>query len=316
MNERQITRVLRWYPPRWRARYEAEMVALLEDTYGAAGRVPRRHQVALARAGLSERAREAGVFGSTSGLAERLRAGSFLVLIGWASCLVALAVFGKFSENWVAGTASTGHWPARAAYDAVVVSGALGCAVVLVAALAVAPAFLRLVRRGDWSVVRRPVRRALTAVGVAGFLFAGVLVWAHRLSASERNGGNPLYGAVFVLVSLAVVVALGCATAAAVSIGRRADLGPAVLRALGTAALGLTGLMLLVLAGTVTWWVAVVRHAPGVLERGIGNGIPFDSALVPPALLVSALLMVLGLGLGAWGSARIAGTLRRPPAPR
>jgi hypothetical protein len=71
--------------------------------------------------------------------------------------------------------------------------------------------------------------------------------------------------------------------------------------------------MALILAGTLVWWISEADHAPGVLWNGIGNGMPFSSSSVPPTMLASVLLMVLGLALAVWGSVRVAPSLRKSP---
>jgi len=304
-------RLLRWYPPRWRARYGEEMAALLEDTYSTHADVPPRVRVALARAGLAERAREAGLARSLRGPEEQLRAGAALVLWGWALVLVAGAMFATFSDNWLAGTPSADRALAGGAYDVVVAAGVAGSVLVLLAASMAAPAFARFVAGGGWPVVRPRVRRAVVATVAAVSLLGGLLAWAHQLTPPARNGGNPLYGAAFVVVGVATAVAVGFATAAAVSVARRVEFTPRTLHTLGVTALAVAPLMLVVLGGTVTWWVSESLHAPGVLRSGIGGGLPFDSVLVPPTLLAAALLMVLGLGLAAWGALRIARPLGR-----
>jgi hypothetical protein len=46
----RFERLIRWYPPTWRARYGVEFVALLEDTHGM-GDVPWRERLAIAKSG-------------------------------------------------------------------------------------------------------------------------------------------------------------------------------------------------------------------------------------------------------------------------
>ena len=312
MSERGFDHLLRWYPSRWRARYGEELAALLEDTYSTASEVPRRQRLAFVRAGLAERARDAGLVGSSHGTGERLRGGSLLILCGWALFMAAGAAFGKLSDNWLDGTPVSGRWLANAAYDAVVVAGTAGCVVVVAAALAVVPAFVRLVRRGGWQEVGGAIWRAGLVAALAAGLFGGTVAWARRLSTPARNGGNHLYGALFVALGVGALVALGCATAAAVHVARRLDLSTPTLRSLGALALGVTSLMLVVFAGFVTWWVSEVLHAPGVLQSSIGNGLPFTSTLVPPSLLASGLLIVGGLALAICGALRIARPVLRP----
>ena len=162
---------------------------------------------------------------------------------------------------------------------------------------------------GAWESVRRPVLRAIAAVAVAAVVaFGALLFWAHHLSWHDRNGGRPLYGALFVLVLVCVAFAsaLACAAAAAITVARRIELSACTLRALGVMAMGLAALMVVIFAGIVAWWVSESLHAPGVLRNGIGNGLPFTSRLLPPTLLVSGVLMVTGLVLALVGTARIA----------
>ena len=148
--------------------------------------------------------------------------------------------------------------------------------------------------------------RAVASAAAAVVAFGALLIWAHHLSWHDRNGGRPLYGALFVLVCVAFALALACAAAAAITVARRIELSARTLRALGVMAMGLAALMVVIFAGIVAWWVSESLHAPGVLRNGIGNGLPFTSRLLPPTLLVSGVLMVTGLVLALVGTARIA----------
>jgi hypothetical protein len=301
MNDGRFARLLRWYPPAWRARYGEELTALMEDTYGSAA-VPRRARAGLVRAGLRERAHASGLLDSSGPQPERVRRGAAVVLCGWSLFVVAGALFGKFSDNWVAGTPSGGRWIASTGYDVVVLGGVIGCALVLCGAAISLPGLVRLVRRGQWAEVRGPVVRAVVACGSAAVALGALVAWAHHLTGTARNGGSALYGAAFLVVGAAAVLALLFATSAAVAVARRIDLGAAAVRGVRGLALALTALMVLLLAGTVVWWAHEAVRAPATLWRGIGNGLPYASNVVPPVLLVSGLLMVLGLGLAVAGS--------------
>ena len=292
------------------------MAALLEDTYASVSDVPLRDRAALARSGLAERVREAGFVGSTGGAAARLRAGTILVLWGWSLFLVAGATFARFSDNWSAGTPSAHRWVASSGYDAAALAGAVGTAVVAVAALISLPGFVRFLRAGRWLEVRGRMVSAVVAIAVASALFGVAVGWSHHLDASQRNGGKPAYAVLFVLVGLSVVVAIACATSGAQVAARlpaASSFPGRRLRVLGVLALGVTALMALILAGTVTWWIWEALHASGVLRNGLGNGILVASSSVPPPLLASALLMVLGLVLAVWGTVRVARPLRTGP---
>jgi hypothetical protein len=310
VNTEHYERLIRWYPQEWRDRYGGEMTALLEDSYATASDVPARARLGLVRRGLAERARTAGLIGSALEPTQELRAGAVLVLCGWPLFLVAGAVFGKFADNWWIGTPAVDRLPASASFNAVAVLGVLGCTVVGLAALLALPSFVRLVRAGRWSTVRRPVWRAGLASVLAALLLGGGLAWAHHLGPHDRNGGLAVYGAAFIVIGLAAFVAILSATAAAVAVARRIDLPQRVLRGLGVMALVLSVVMTLLFAGFVTWWATQATYAPTVLLNGIGNGVPFTSGTVPPTLAAAGLLMVLGLALAVAGTVRIARGLR------
>jgi hypothetical protein len=303
--------MIRWYPPPWRARYGGEITALLEDQYATAGGVPLRQRLGLARGGLAERARAAGLIGSGSG-PERVRAGSVLVLCGWALFLVAGAVFGKFADNWWAGTPAVDRLPASASYTTIAVLGVVGCAIVAAAGLVALPSFVRLVQAGRWHTVRHAVRRAVLATATTALLVTGGLAWAHHLSRHARNGGLVAYSIAFVVIGLGAFLTIGCATAAAVAVARRTEMPGRVLRALGVMALGLSAVMVLLFAAFVTWWATQAAYAPAVLLNGIGNGFPFTSSTVPPTLVVAGLMMLLGLALATGGAVRIARSIGGP----
>jgi hypothetical protein len=302
--------MLRWYPPAWRERYGDELTALMEDSYESPRHVPIREHLDLVRSGLAERARAIRIFGSSPSPSERVRDGSVLVLCGWALFLVAGGGFAKFTDRWQAGTPKATQGVAGIGFDAAVAMGIAGCVVVLVAALLVAPSFLRLVRQGGWEQVRRPVVRAVAAVTLTLALLAGLVGWAHHLSAIDRNGGLAIYSASFVAMGVLVVGSIGVATAAAVAVGRRTVLAGGTLRTLGFLALSLTVVMIVLLAGLATWWGAEASRAPHVLLDGIGNGVPYVSSTLPPTLLGAGLLMLVGLALGVVGSLRVARSLR------
>ena len=301
--------LIRWYPPQWRERYGDEMTALLEDTYAKASEVPLRQRVSLARSGLAERARSAGIVGWSSDPDVRLRGGSLLVLCGWAFYIAAGAIFVKTADHWSTQSPPAGHWVATGGFNVVGVTAVVGCLIVGLAALMVLPPFVRFVRSGGWHEVSRPVVVAVTSVAVSALLFVIVVAWAHSLSAHERNGGLPIYGWFFVLVSLAFFAAVGCATTAAFAVARKVQLSRRTLRALGVLAIAVVGVMALTLVSLVAWWSSEAVHAPGFLAQTIGNGVPFASSVVPPTLLASGFLMVLGLVLGAAGLVRIVRSL-------
>jgi hypothetical protein len=294
----RFERMIRWYPPEWRARYGDELTALLEDTYETAP-IPLRQRLALAKAGSVERIRATGLRGDATAPDDRMRAGSLLVLCAWTLFVVAGALFAKFSEHWDVATPPGDRRLPTDGYQAVQWAGGAGVVIVLAAACMAVPSFIRLVKRGDWSTVRRPVLAAV-AMGVAAVAATtGIVVWSHHLGPNDRNRAVPGFRVAAMTWGLVVVAALATATVAAVSVARRLELSRRTLRALGAMAVILTALMGAILVGTVTWWVVVALDAPQFL----GSGAWSTSNVLPPPLLVSGGLMVIGLGAAAAGTA-------------
>jgi hypothetical protein len=311
---RDYEHVLRWYPAGWRDRYGDEMTALLHDTYAAPGRIPLRARLGLARAGLEERAREAGVLGPAGGPSGRVRGGSLLVLCAFSLFVVGGAVFAKFTDQWSSATPRKDLTLPTTGFDVVVVTAAVAGALVLTAAALAVPALVRLLRAGRWHEVRGPVVRAVLAGVVAAAFFGGTVGWSRHLSVHDRNGGLAAYSDLFVVLCLAVVVAIALGTAAAVAVARKVELGERTVRALGRLALGVAAALVLIFGGVVAWWAAEVAHAPSVMANGLGNGVVFTSDTVPPTLLAAGLLMLAGLALAAAGSVRVLRALRHPSA--
>ncbi|HEX4161525.1 MAG TPA: hypothetical protein VHZ05_03460 [Acidimicrobiales bacterium] len=306
--------LLRWYPVQWRERYGDEMAALLEDTYATAGEVPLRQRARLAWSGLGERARSAGIVGWSQDADVRLRGGWLLVLCGWAFYVVAGAIFVKSADHWATQSPPAGHWVATGGFNVVGVTAVVGCLVVLLAAIVVVPAFVRFVRSGGWHEVSRPFVVALVCFATSAMLFAVLVAWAHSLSAHDPtggllNGGLPIYGWFFILVSLVFFAAVGSATAAAIAVARRVELSRRSAWFLGVMAIALVGVMALTLVSLVAWWTSEAVHAPGFLAQVIGNGVPYQSSVAPPTLLAAGILMVIGLALGLAGLVRIVGSL-------
>ena len=311
---REYEHVLRWYPAAWRARYGDEMDALLHDTYAVAGSIPLRARLGLARAGLTERAREAGVLGPAGGPSGRVRGGSLLVLCAFALFVVGGAMFAKFTDQWSGATPRKDLRLPTTGFDIVVVAAVVAGALVLMAAAVVVPALVRLVRAGHWHEVRGPVVRAGVAGVVAAAFFGGTVGWSRDLSVHDRNGGLAAYSDLFVVLCLAAVVAIALGTAAAVAVARKVELGERTVRALGLLALGDAAALVLIFGGVIAWWAAEAAHAPTVMANGIGNGVVFASDAVPPTLLAAGLLMLAGLALAAAGSVRVLRALRHPAA--
>lgn len=301
MNERdRFEKMILWYPPSWRARYGEEFTALLSDGHGA-GRVPFGVRLSLMRRGLHERARESGVLGDALEGTALTRAGSLLVLWGWACFMVAGAIVAKFAEHWQVAVTVTHRALPGGAFGVVQIAGMLGGLIVLVAAVIAMPGFVALLRAGQWSDVRRPITRTVVAGVAATLSTLAVVLWSHSLNSPQRNGTFLFHGLVFVLWGLTMVIALATATAASVSVARRITWSPRIVRLFGTMAIALTVLMLGIIAGTVIWWSAMADYAP----RFLGSGLLASSNVVPSALVLAALLMLVGVVVASIGAIRI-----------
>jgi hypothetical protein len=217
-------------------------------------------------------------------------------------------MFVKITDRWSTESARPGHWVATGGISVVAVAIGFGCLLVLLAAVLVLPAFIRFVRAGRWKEVRRPVVVAMASVALSAGLFVFTVARAHGMSTQARNGGDAFYNVLFLAMGLVFFGAVGCATAAVVSVARHLELSRSLLRTLGAMAIALVGLMVLTLFSLVAWWATEAAHSPAFLAETIGNGAPWSSTVVPPTLLAAGLLMTVGLAVGLVGLVRIVGS--------
>jgi hypothetical protein len=276
-------RLLRLYPPAWRARYGDELAALLDAM--SPGRVPVRAWLDVGRGAARERLRATGLQGDGVPPAERARAGVLLLLCAWALAVVGGAIVQKTSE----------HRPtvgvATVAFTVLVVAACVASVLVLCAIAAAAPSLARFLRAGGWPRIRRPILRALVATLVAVGATAGLVAWARGLDAAQRNGADAAYAVAFVAWAALMAAALVAWTAAAVATARRLNLTVAVLRAQTRLALGVSVAMTAITVATITWWASVA-------------GLGLDARLV-----VATALLLAGTLAAFAGAARAAATL-------
>ena len=297
--------LLRWYPPLWRSRYGAEFEALLEDTYGDAP-VPWRDRLSIEKNGALERAREIGIVGTTANANARLLAGSQLVLCGWALFVVAGAIFAKFTEHWSGATPSNRRVLPGFSVATVQWAGIAGVLLVLGATAFVLPSIIRLIKKGGWQCVRRPVIREIVALSISIALTFGVALRARSMNYHQRNGGSVSFEAFVLFAGLAVIATIAVTISTSISLSRQIDFSRRVLKNLSLAAMALTALMITIAVGSGIWWTTEAFSAPKFLENSIGSGIVFASGSFPPALLLMAVLMVLGLMVALAGVTRVA----------
>ena len=250
---RRPDRLLRWYPPAWRARYGQELEELIAEATGG-GRVPWRTRLDIARSGTRERLRASGLTGDGVPPDERSRAGSLLVLCAWMTFVVAGTTVQKLSEHWQDATPRSQQALPAAAFAALTGAAAIGSALVVLGIACAFPALLALVRAGGWRDIRGVILRALAVTAVAVVSTAALVAWAHRLSARARSGHDLAYALGFSAWSLVMLVLVVCWTIAAVSTARRLDLSARLLRVEARLAAGVCATMAVMTVATALWW--------------------------------------------------------------
>lgn len=282
--------LLRVYPPAWRERYGPELLAVLEAESGS-GRIALRSAVDVIGAGLSQRLRSSGLLGDELPPRLRVRAGLLLVLCSWSVFVVAGIGLQKTAEHWQAVTPAGKQSLPAAAFGGVVVAAAIGSAAVLLAILLTTGPLLRYLRSGGWNRLRRPVLFALLCTGLTAATLIGVVVWAHRLTDTQRNGGNPLYGAAFLLLAACAVCSIAAWTGAAVIAAKQLILGWITLRLETFLAAAVTLTMVTMTGATAIWWAAVATASPTFF----GSGVPWNMLAVVLTMLVASSAATGGL---------------------
>jgi hypothetical protein len=170
-----------------------------------------------------------------------------LVLESWAAFVVAGLAFAKTAE----------HARPATAYDIVLLASELGTlAVLLGIVLAVRP-LLAFLRAGGWREIHRPVLRATAATGLTAIVLVVVVAWAHQLTNGQRNGGDGLYSAAFIVLFVCVTASIGLWTRAAVVTARHLPLNRASLRREAFLAATTTITMAVMTVSATIWWASV-----------------------------------------------------------
>jgi len=294
--------LLRWYPSAWRERYGEELVALMEES---ADEQPPTAKVklSLAWAGLRERAHQSGLVGVQLSPADRARAGSLLVLCAWTAFVLAGASFSKATEHFAQALPVASRPLPQGAFDIVAALGVIGVTLVVLGAIAALPAFVRFLRDGGWSSIRRRVLRAIVLTVVTVGTVIPLSVWAHHLNDVQRNGGDNPYVGAFLAWALLVAATLAQWTAAGVVVARRTDLTRPVLHFEAMLAVAVAGIMVVITAATALWWGAMGKDAPWFLQ-GTAPGTrpsPFTVQLV-----LTMALMLIAVLVAVYGVIRVA----------
>ncbi|MCU1459007.1 MAG: hypothetical protein JWL73_3099 [Actinomycetia bacterium] len=292
--DRQLARLLRWYPPAWRARYGDELVAMMEDTL-ADGEPSVPFRLAIVFAGLRERTRPRALAAIDLPPLDRKREGALLVLAGWCGCVIGGLVFAKSTEHWSAAVPRGSAFGPHVAFAAVSVAAVLGAVAVLLGAVATVPSSIRSVRVGGWAPFARPAVRT-AVIGLTAVVTTAVLVaWAHEI---HGDGRSAPFGALFLLWAALIATTLVSATAAAIECARRLDLPTVVVHIEAAMALTAAAAVVVVAGSVVTWWALLAARAPWSLEGGVrsagGSGWSWPIAGSVVLLVVSAAVAVTG----------------------
>lgn len=301
-----LRRLLRWYPASWRARYGDEFLALVEDRLHETP-LTLRLRSSIAVAGVRERCYGSGLIGARSAPLTQRRTGSLMVLVAWSIMIIGGASLAKMAEHFAAVLPTSSRSTATLAYGAVGVAGIVGTAFVLLGAIVALPGFLRLLRSDGWSQVRQKFSKSLISSAVLIVAVIGMAAWAHQLNVSQRNGGDGLYSAAFMVFAAVVVITIGLWTVATVAVASRIDFTPRELLFESYCALGVCLSSVVVVAATTAWWIQMSQHAPWFLDGTLTgvSGSPWSARVV-----VTALVMAVATAVALWGALRVAMTYR------
>ena len=93
-------------------------------------------------------------------------------------------------------------------------------------------------------------------------MLLGVVVWAHRLTVEQRNGGDVLYSAAFLVLCLCGIVSIGLWTRAAIVTAEQLALSSASLRWETALAAATTAMMVAMTVSSTIWWASVAGSSP------------------------------------------------------
>jgi hypothetical protein len=303
--DRDLRSLLRWYPSSWRARYEDEFLAFLEDRL-ADSALTTRFRMSVALAGVRERCFRSGIVGSRSSISTQRRTGSLMVLVAWSIMMIGGASLAKTAEHYSSALPARSRTVAAIAYNATAVAGVVGMLLVLAGACVALPGFVRFIRAKKWTGVRSVFAMSLVASATLIVATLGLSLWAHHLTSAQRNGSDNPYAAAFVAFVLLVVVTVALWTRASVAAALRIELTPRQLRWESGFAIGVSLSSIAAVVGAALWWNQMGLYAPQFLNGTTGAGAsPWSTRLV-------AIILVMGLGAvtALWGASRVALTYR------
>jgi len=293
--------MLRWYPAKWRARYGDEFAAMIED-HLAGKPATLRYRRSIAQSGIHEHMREIGLMGDSGSPQERMRGGVLTVLCAFALFIISGVGFAKVSEHWDESIhQGSRHVPAVSFNLVASLAGACGLAVVL-AALVVLPIFVRFLRTGGWSAIRRWVQWAVASTAAAAAAVAGLSLWASHLTNHQRNSGFGWYQFVFEIAAILFAITLATWSAAVVATTRRLDIGSGQIKVAGVMAILVAVCMPIMTAASAVWWGSMAATAPWFLA---GTHVGSSPSPVTANLLAVLIVMLIASAAGVFGMLKV-----------
>jgi hypothetical protein len=297
MSARRTTRrLLRLYPRAWRERYGSELEALILET-SAGRRVGWGTRLDVTLSAVREHAHRLAPGGAAP---ERSRAGMMIALWAWMLFVCGGATVQKVSEHWQGSVPGRERDLPSAAFDVLVAAAGAGGMLVLAGLAVLVPSAWSFLRAGRMRDIRGPLVRSLAATLPALATGIAIILWAHRLTASQRNGHDAAYAATFAIFALLMALALASWTATAGALVSRLELSARVLRAEAALACALAGAMLAASAATLLWWSSAASAAPAFLApQPHGPGSAPGSPLLLAGAVAAMLVATLAAGFGA-----------------
>jgi hypothetical protein len=282
--------ILRLYPPAWRDRYADELLAWTEE--GGLG--PLR-ALDLARGALDARLHPEVLEKGGNPVRERLRGSVLGVLCGYALFVVAGMGYQKLTEYEDFTDAARRHAALGASFRVVLVAALVALAAVAVAGTPIALAVVRQALTG-----RRELRRPLALVALAVLWLGATLAMLAGRASPSPNAPMSGTGA-FLLWSASVTLPAALGLGAAVVAFRRADLGLPLLRFASVAVAVAAAAMLVMLAGTVVWGVALRSAEPALFHADEGLRATTTASSWAGIVVLMALAAALAVRAGARG---------------
>jgi hypothetical protein len=187
---------------------------------------------------------------------------------GWVAVVVAGLIFSKATEHWQGYSYGTTKNIASVGYTIVEVTGiASGLVVAALVCIALPDA----VRAAIGHRAPRAVKASLLAGAIAMVTMIALAVitpWAHRLSEPQRNGGAALYGAMWLVVAVLLVLTLLAGFRAAAAWARERCWSDRTLRVASWVSVAVSTTVVVTVAGIGVWWAAVASGALGYFHAG------------------------------------------------